>query len=83
MLCSNVQTHFRGDIFDKVVDQLEKKGMKCDCKGGGRIQHNSQDKTINVYGYSVGFGRAKHEITTEKLKAKYPDYSISWSNEGY
>ncbi|XP_048448267.1 uncharacterized protein LOC125481141 isoform X1 [Rhincodon typus] len=31
----------------------------------------------------TGYGRAKHEITTELLKAKYPDYNVTWANEGY
>lgn len=30
-----------------------------------------------------GFGRADHAVTTEKLKAEYPDYEITWADEGY
>ncbi|NXT19685.1 PHP14 phosphatase, partial [Syrrhaptes paradoxus] len=30
-----------------------------------------------------GFGRADHSVTTEKLKAEYPDYEITWADEGY
>ncbi|XP_021269312.1 14 kDa phosphohistidine phosphatase isoform X3 [Numida meleagris] len=30
-----------------------------------------------------GFGRANHSVTTQKLKAKYPDYEITWADEGY
>lgn len=30
-----------------------------------------------------GFGRANHAVTTEKLKARYPDYEVTWDNEGY
>uniref|UniRef100_A0A493TCI2 14 kDa phosphohistidine phosphatase n=1 Tax=Anas platyrhynchos platyrhynchos TaxID=8840 RepID=A0A493TCI2_ANAPP len=39
-----------------------------------------------TFGFSFlfqGFGRAKHSVTTEKLKAKYPDYEITWADEGY
>lgn len=30
-----------------------------------------------------GFGRANHAVSTEKLKVRYPDYEVTWSNEGY
>jgi phosphohistidine phosphatase len=30
-----------------------------------------------------GFGKADHEVTVGLLKNKYPDYSISWNDEGY
>lgn len=30
-----------------------------------------------------GFGRANHAVATEKLKARYPDYDVTWDNEGY
>ena len=30
-----------------------------------------------------GFGRADHAVATEKLKAEYPDYEITWADEGY
>lgn len=30
-----------------------------------------------------GFGRADHAVTTEKLRAEYPDYEITWADEGY
>ncbi|KAJ6652013.1 hypothetical protein lerEdw1_015838 [Lerista edwardsae] len=30
-----------------------------------------------------GFGPAKHSVSTEKLKARYPDYEVTWADEGY
>lgn len=32
---------------------MQKKGYSCECLGGGRISHQSQDKKIHVYGYSM------------------------------
>lgn len=32
---------------------MQKKGYDCECLGGGRISHQSQDKKIHVYGYSM------------------------------
>ncbi|XP_028318575.1 14 kDa phosphohistidine phosphatase [Gouania willdenowi] len=75
---------FHADIYDKVSEELEKDGLlDCECVGGGRISHDPQSKKIHVYGYSVGFGRANHAVTTEKLKVHYPDYEVTWDNQGY
>ena len=38
---------------------------------------------LQVYGYSMGFGKANHERSVEILKTKYTDYTIEWSDEGY
>uniref|UniRef100_UPI00398E49C2 14 kDa phosphohistidine phosphatase n=1 Tax=Pristiophorus japonicus TaxID=55135 RepID=UPI00398E49C2 len=74
---------YHADIYDEACAEIEKQGLHCECQGGGRIKHDSGAKTIHVYGYSMGFGRAKHEITMKILKAKYPDYSVTWADEGY
>ncbi|XP_048369528.1 14 kDa phosphohistidine phosphatase isoform X1 [Sphaerodactylus townsendi] len=74
---------YHADIYDKVEEELEKQGFHCECLGGGRISHQSGAKKIHVYGYSVGFGRANHSVATEKLKAKYLDYEVTWADEGY
>ncbi|XP_061431481.1 14 kDa phosphohistidine phosphatase-like isoform X2 [Lethenteron reissneri] len=68
---------FHADIYDKLSAEVERLGLDCECLGGGRIQHDSATKTIK------GFGKADHSVTTEKLKAKYPDYTITHSDEGY
>ncbi|XP_034048272.1 14 kDa phosphohistidine phosphatase [Thalassophryne amazonica] len=75
---------YHADIFDKVSEELEKGGLlDCECIGGGRIRHQPESKKIHVYGYSMGFGRANHAVATEKLKSVYPDYEVTWANEGY
>jgi len=41
------------DIFDEVDEQIKKHaGLQADCVGGGRIEHDPDEKTIKVYGYS-------------------------------
>ncbi|XP_038623868.1 14 kDa phosphohistidine phosphatase [Tachyglossus aculeatus] len=74
---------YHADVYDKVSGELRKQGYECECLGGGRISHQSRDKKIHVYGYSVGFGRAQHSVATEKIKAKYPDYEVTWADDGY
>lgn len=53
------------------------------CIGGGRIKMSPNEKKIFVYGYSHAYGRCKHQKTVDLLKVLYPDFSISWSNDGY
>lgn len=72
------------DILSKVTPELEKLGLQAECSGGGRILHDPKTKTIMIYGYSQGFGRADHTIAHALCKKNFPDYvDISWSNEGY
>ena len=41
------------DILDRVAPRLCEKGLTYDCVGGGRIRHESNTKTLYIYGYSV------------------------------
>ena len=34
-----------------------------DCPGGGRVDVSEANKTLFIYGYSQGFGRANHALT--------------------
>eukprot|EP00795_Rhopilema_esculentum_P010757 gene10757-19545_t len=75
---------FHADIYDQVASGLSALGLTSECVGGGRILHVPNEKKLFVYGYSMGFGKADHEITVQLLKKSYPTYNnISFSNEGY
>ena len=41
------------DIYERVSPPMQGLGLNTDCVGGGRIQHNRQEKCILVYGYSI------------------------------
>ncbi|XP_011168607.1 14 kDa phosphohistidine phosphatase [Solenopsis invicta] len=78
------RAQWHADIFDEVEGQIKKHaGLQADCVGGGRIEHDPDEKTIKVYGYSQGFGKADHQVSVELLKKKYPGYNITCSDEGY
>ncbi|XP_012214646.1 sex-regulated protein janus-A-like [Linepithema humile] len=78
------RAQWHADIFDEVDGQIKKyAGLQAECVGGGRIEHNFDRKTIKVYGYSQGFGKADHRVSVELLNKKYPGYHITWSDEGY
>lgn len=76
---------YHDDLVEECKTQLRNSSpeMKVQCVGGGRIQHDRDQKIINVYGYSVGYGQAKHADTCKVLKTYYSDYTVEWSNEGY
>ena len=38
---------------------------------------------FQVYGYSMGFGKANHARAVDILQTKFKDYKIEWSDEGY
>ncbi|XP_043275106.1 14 kDa phosphohistidine phosphatase-like [Venturia canescens] len=76
---------WHADIYDEIANEIKPlgPGLDTECVGGGRINHDATAKSINVYGYSQGFGKADHRISVDLLKKKYPDYVITWSDEGY
>lgn len=64
------------DIYDKVSGEMQKKGYSCECLGGGRISHQSQDKKIHVYGYSMvspQLGRGLRNQLSRALTALHPE----------
>ncbi|ESN91637.1 hypothetical protein HELRODRAFT_108413 [Helobdella robusta] len=79
------ESPYHADVLEKLEDKLKKENLRMElrCTGGGRIDHDSKNKHIKVYGYSVGFGKADHKVTCNLLKEQYKDYKIDFSNDGY
>lgn len=77
------EAEYHADVYERYSPSIEALGFDTRPLGGGRIAHNPQLKTLKVYGYSVGYGRADHSITEKILRTKYPTYQITTSNEGY
>ncbi|XP_041863372.1 14 kDa phosphohistidine phosphatase [Melanotaenia boesemani] len=72
---------YHNHIFEKVNPALEALGMECKCLGGGKIEHNSKDKKLRVFGESTAFGKADHSVSAEKLKTVFSDYEVTWSDD--
>lgn len=53
--------------------------------GGGRIRFSVAKKRIEIYGYSKSYGRCRrcNQQAASRAEAAYPNYSVTWSNEGY
>ncbi|XP_059058400.1 14 kDa phosphohistidine phosphatase-like [Achroia grisella] len=73
--------NYHSDVYDEVQEKLHP--LDCETVGGGRISHEPSIKKIHIYGYSQGYGKADHEITAKLIKAAFPDYKITISDEGY
>mmetsp|Transcript_22827 Transcript_22827/g.31804 ORF Transcript_22827/g.31804 Transcript_22827/m.31804 type:complete len:148 (+) Transcript_22827:352-795(+) len=78
---------YHKDVAQPLVDQFYQLGIRYEIVGGGRMEHDSQSKKIFIYGFSYGFPwedeECRHDITAEVCKAKYPEYDVTWSSEGY
>ncbi|XP_063322345.1 si:dkey-51e6.1 [Pelmatolapia mariae] len=72
---------YHNHIFEKVNPAMEALGIECKCLGGGKIEHNNQEKKIRVFGESTAFGKADHAVSVEKLKTFFSDYEITWSDD--
>jgi phosphohistidine phosphatase len=77
---------YHRNVAEPFVEALERSGYSsiriC---GGGRIARDDSIKTINIFGYSYGFGLADHALSMSVVEKddRFKDYQISWSNDGY
>ncbi|XP_008291466.1 14 kDa phosphohistidine phosphatase [Stegastes partitus] len=72
---------YHNHIFEKVSPAMQALGMECECLGGGKIEHNSQEKKLRVFGESTAFGKADHAASVEKLKTVFSGYEVTWSDD--
>lgn len=66
----------------QLAAQLSPAGLKVQPLGGGRIEHLPDKKVMNVFGYSVAFGPAVHEVSAALLRRFYPLYDAAGSSNG-
>ncbi|XP_022654143.1 14 kDa phosphohistidine phosphatase-like [Varroa jacobsoni] len=74
------------DIYELAQKAIENENFELEALGGGRILHNAKEKRIEVFGYSVDLGQAKHADTCAILAKHFPEYpeeNITWTNQGY
>ncbi|KAI3378662.1 hypothetical protein SNEBB_005590 [Seison nebaliae] len=68
--------NFHYEIMEKFQKQNGLKSKEVDSCGGGRITFLSKDKQIKIYGHSVDFGPADHNIGAKMLKEYYNDFTV-------
>ena len=78
--------HYHRNAAEPMVNKLIGAGYTdVDITGGGRIELNEAARTISIFGFSYGFGRADHSISQRVVQEdeRYKDYSVTISNDGY
>ena len=73
-------------VFTTRVMVATKAGYtKLECVGGGRIKMDRDAEEMAIYGHSLAFGLADHELAKKMIleDSIYGAFKISCSNEGY
>lgn len=75
---------YHNDVLQRTKRELHGKGLSLDVCGGGRITHDPAAKRFTIFGYSVAFGPAVHEISAAIIRQQHPFYDqVTVSYEGY
>lgn len=77
---------YHRNAAEPFVEKLEQNGYRAiNVLGGGRIDLNTEQKSISIYGYSYGFGLADHALSKSLVDKdpRYKGFEVTWSNEGY
>lgn len=77
---------YHANAAEPFVDRLEGAGYRdIRVTGGGRINYQPDERIINIFGYSYGFGLADHKLSKQIVEedGRWVGYAVDWSNEGY
>jgi len=78
---------YHKDAGRPLFEELRALSIPYEVLGGGRIEHSTNEATIKIYGFSYGFPWkdeiSRHNITAQILKAEYPGYKVTFSDDGY
>lgn len=69
------------DILGLLRQEVRSGGLNVHCIGGGRIDINSNAKTICIWGYSYDFGEEPdRKETVRMLQVAFPDFQVTSSS---
>uniref|UniRef100_A0A061S347 Janus a n=1 Tax=Tetraselmis sp. GSL018 TaxID=582737 RepID=A0A061S347_9CHLO len=77
---------YHNDVFQQLRHRAKSLGLTTEVLGGGRIEHHPEQRSCHVYGYSVAFGPAPHEVTAalvRRANPRYPPSAVTVAYEGY
>lgn len=77
---------YHRNAAEPMIVKLEEAGYHdIEVTGGGRISYLSGERSMKIYGFSYGFGRAEHDISRRVVEAdpSFQGFTVSTSNEGY
>jgi phosphohistidine phosphatase len=82
----DTESDFHIQVADATLREAHFRGADATVLGGGRISVTGLDgdaPVVKIYGYSVQYGRADHEITQGFIENAYPKAEVTWTNDGY
>lgn len=76
---------YHSDIYGITQMEVEAMdpGLRLETVGGGRMNHVMDERMIHIYGYSVAFGQAPHDVTADIIRRAMPFHDVVVSYEGY
>ena len=77
---------YHRNAAEPMIAKLEAAGYyDIDVTGGGRIDYEVTTKSIKIYGFSYGFGKANHAIAQRTVQEdpRYKEYDVTISDDGY
>ena len=83
---SKAHAAYHRDAAEPFVAALERSGYRSiSILGGGRIRFDPAAKSVHIYGFSYGFGKADHALSQRTVEddPRYEGYTVTWSNDGY
>ncbi|EFJ50132.1 hypothetical protein VOLCADRAFT_37182, partial [Volvox carteri f. nagariensis] len=86
LVWGDVRAAYHNDVLQKAKALARPLGLQVTPLGGGRINHDSDARAVQVYGYSAAFGPAPHEVTAAIIHKWFPLYdrqSVTVSYDGY
>jgi phosphohistidine phosphatase len=86
IVTSKHKAPYHRNAAEPMIEKLEEAGYTdIQVRGGGRLDLDSQAKTIIIFGFSYGFGKADHSISRRVVLASstYKDFDVTISDEGY
>ena len=77
---------YHNDVLHMAVNETRVRNGAVQALGGGRIEHDVSARSVRVFGYSMAFGSAVHEVAAEIVRRSYPWYdrqAVTVSYDGY
>ena len=77
---------YHNDVVQRTVAELRVSSKCVEALGGGRIEHDEEAGCVSIFGYSMAFGPAVHEVSAAIVRQAYPWYAasaVSVNYEGY
>lgn len=84
---------YHSDVAEPAIQRYKAAGFLVEPLGGGRIVVDSQQRTAFVYGYSYGYGGSEggppghgmsdHSEAAALIRRACPDYTTTFSPDGY